>query len=175
MNIGEVKTSIYTLLNANKSTLVTDIEHQGIEREIKQIMKSILTPPVEYYSISIHCPDADETLIAISNTSTLRPVVLYQMELHVSDYAAPQPEDTNAFETMHQDFLKVVSRIVKLVRETQWIPTSTSSPKYRLQNPDNGIQVSDETAWFDGGKHPIIYAVIRFNLFNTCGDSGALY
>lgn len=179
MNVGAAVAAVCTLLESNKVTLVSGIAHQGVDREIKTVYKSILTPPLEYYSITVHCPEAPESLTRLANTSMQRPVNKYMIEMHVSDYAIPQSADSvqTPFETMHQDFRKLLSRIAALIRETKWLPTAASSPKYRVELPNARITVNDRTAWFSdrGGRHPIMYGVVRFALICECGDSGALY
>lgn len=170
--------AVHTALDENKSTFTQGIAHQGVSREIKSILKSILTPPTQYYNISIHCADSREELTNLANTSVQRPISVYNVELHVSDLAIPQAADSPQvpYETMHQDFRTVVSRIAKYLRETKWLPTDSSIPKYRLDMPTGLVRIRDRTAWFDGntGAMPILYNVIDFVLLNECGDSGSL-
>jgi len=175
MNIDAAVSAISEWLENNKDGFVSGISHQGVDRQIAEISPTILNPPSQYYVIAVHVRRATETLSDIRNSPGQRPVVRYDVEVHISDLAVPQSSDTVPYDTVHADFRTVVSRIVYGLRGARWFPDSTSSPRYRLDLPAATISVEDRTAWYgQNSEYPILYAVISFSLLNECGDGGSL-
>lgn len=177
MNTGAAIDAVYNLIDTNKDTLVTGINQQGTDREIKAILKSVLSPPAEYYAITIHVSDAQEFLGRISNSFAARPITRYAMDLHVSDFALIQQSDVSAYDQSHSDFRTLVSRIAKLIRDTGKIRIGVGYPEYRIELPDGRIRISDRSSWHYEAQssYPILYTIVSFAMLNECGDSEALY
>jgi hypothetical protein len=170
--------AIYSVIDANKASVVSGIVHQGQQREIKEIHKSVLTPPLEYYAVMIHVGEGPEALQDARNSPIRVPVSEYHAEVHISDFAIPQQGDPDQtpYETMHTDFRTVVSKLAKVFRDTQWMPNATTRPRYTLKDPGKEIRVSDRTRWFAdaANRYPVLYAVISFTLQTSCDDGASL-
>jgi len=176
MNQNLVIDAIYDVLNTNKNSITDNIQHQGQERHIKAILKSVLTEPKETYAINIGITSVNERFVPAGNTTRGKSVATYFVELHVIDFAYPQVEDANEtpFETMHGDFMLVIDRLVKLIKDDTTSFTSGGARFILLEN--NDIRVDNRTAWYDVQQtsYPILYSVILFRLVDYCADSSLL-
>lgn len=184
MNERLVVDAVYTVIDGVRETLVEGFIHQGVQREIDDLLRSSLTPPKQGMSITINCTGVRETSLDMSNIVQGKDVAVYEMELHVVDIAFPQLPDPaqTPYETMHQDFRLLIARLSYLIRkQTVWWPTASATPKFRLMQARGGndrlVRVDNRTAWYDEGTgpYPVLYSVIAFTLVEECVDTGELY
>ena len=178
MNQNALIDALYTVINDNKDDLVDGMVHQGIQREIKEILKSKLTSSKQTYSISLEITNPRERFIQGANTMRGKSEVQYPVELHVIDFAIPQLTDSAQipYETMHHDFRLLVDRLVKLFKDTyRAIPSTTSNPKFIVLEGST-INVANRSDWYDNGDeiYPAMYSVISFTMVDYCADSSLI-
>lgn len=171
MNEKAAINALYATIDGAKATLVSGITHQGVAREIKGVFKSLLTSPLELYSIHLHCASAEERFIEAANTVRGKDIALYNVEIHIYDYVMPQTIDITQipFEKMHDDFRLLKGRIVKLIKDDT-VVFADGDVSFRLVD---SIRVENRTRWFDEGDQsfPLLYSIIRFELVDECADS----
>lgn len=160
--------SLYDTIDAVRDDLVDGIEHQGVQREIKSLNRSILTGWRECYTIAINCVGERIRRKVGANTLLVSArEYIYEMELHVSDIAFPQVTDEIQipFEVMHTDFRLLKERLVTLIEiDTDYFTDGTD--RFRLP-PDGQVTIQDLTNWFDdtdGSSYPTLYCIIKFEL-----------
>lgn len=166
MNEKSVVDSVYTVINNATATLVSGIEHQGIARQIAHINKSILSPWLQSYAITIDCTSVEESFKRAGNTVRGATQELYRMEVTIVDNAFPQVSDTTQipFEQMHHDFRLIVSRLVTLLKDTT-VTFTDGSNSFRLETLAP-VVVQNRTDWFDTQEvsFPVLMSVVMFTL-----------
>lgn len=181
MNEVAALNSIKSLINTNKATLVDGLVHQGEQREIEQITISTLTPPNEYYFISIYTDrDEDTNREGFGRTTRLAPTTTnYSMIIELVDYAVIVAGEEEQYETMDSDFKKLCDRVVKLLRasaEITYTDAQSNNFIFRLDNTRSVIKENLTDVWTEAeGYASMLYCRISFNLLDECTDDSTLY
>lgn len=179
MNNTEVLDKLKQIIVDNSDTLVTGLNHQDVDRKIKQITTSTLAPPLDFYSILITISSSEE----FENTvSVNRPVNMrvpspkrwarYNVEITVGDEAVEQynEEDSESeyfepFEKMDKDFQLLVNRLAKLILD------SDVKGDIRLDNNRNIAQFNESYTFAEAERfHAMLYAQLRFTVKEECAD-----
>lgn len=180
MNEAAVVLSLKDLIEQNSDILVQGLIHQGVNREIRQVTTSNLTPINSYYFILIYATDPSEkTNPTISRTTRAGTrTTRYPILIEIADEAIVQVGDEEAYETMHNDFRTFCDRLVDLIEQQNFIGTE---PKAKLErNPANDRAVEKRNlsgTWEDteSNNWASLYAQLSFTLIDECIDTSALY
>lgn len=185
MNETAILDALKSLIDDNKSTLVTGMTHQGQARAIEHITTSVLTPPVAYYYIALEINEvAESSKFGVFATAERPPrSAVYNCEVNVADYLVGVAGEAELYETMHNSFRLLVDRIAKLIEEQKWIPSISDSPKVRLVRSgtagnDRAIQkVNTNQGWFDQAEsyHALAFCQLRFLVADETIDNTLLY
>jgi len=161
---NSVKNALRSFLETYSDSLTNGIEHQGVRRKIREINLSSLTPSRQTYSITVRINSVSYQQVPSANIRD-SVVVVYDVELHIVDYALPQKDDEAVFERVHSDFDLLVDRIMELFRSVHSIVDGdnkfTVGKEFRLSNRTN---------WYDTGKEvfPSLYSVLSLKLTDYC-------
>lgn len=182
MNESAVKTALRDLISSNEAVLTLGLVHQGKQRSFAQVTRSNLTPPAGYYYIIIMIPSSVERSSARSRTQVRNPVreAVYQVQVEIYDEAnMDQDFDDEVYEHMHLDFDTLTDRVIKLVRDQEWI--SASERLKLVRSPDNTDRTitkqSVSGTWGDTetAEVAMLGCRITFALVGECLDDTDLY
>jgi hypothetical protein len=171
-----VRQALKDLISNNKSTLVTGLYNQGASRSIKQITYSSLTPPQQYYFISIIVEEVSTTARFTSNAAVPPSQALYNVAIEMSDYAIATPGENQLYEKMDADFQLLSDRLVALLREQYWITDAVTNSKFRLINTREVNKNNLSSIWSDAAAyHALLYCRITFQVIEECTSDEVLY
>jgi hypothetical protein len=183
MNEDAAVQAVYTVINNAKDTLVQDITHNGVAREILHLATTNLAPPTAYYAVAVYCERARESAMPGVNTADGVDWAEYDMVVQLGDVANIQPTDTLPYQIAHADFRKFRDRIVKLIRTTKWFPSATASPRLRFPVDAGGVEhkrvdvENQNFSWEEAENvtYAMLFSRITFTLMDHCSDSSLLY
>ena len=167
MREEELKESIKSVLLVEAEHLTVGIIHQGIQRTVKQITTSSLTPPIGYYFISIQVPTVKEGAV-IARTNTRRPPMkaVYTVRLEVTDVASLElSTEDQPYETATKDFHLFTNRIVQVLRDYY----TTGRDYFSLRKVNGGASEISKTnasaSWEDASDtYSLLYTEIEFQM-----------
>jgi len=174
-----VKDALYSLIDDNKSTLLSGITQQGRARQI-QLVKETLAPLQYAYYVSLAVGAMrtwEETGIQSINATVGAMRAEYDCEIEVFEYAHELIGDAHAYELAGKDFDQLVARLLKLIREQSSFTSSvhgTHTFKLReTMEPSThrriDVDVTDLPAQTRGGA-PAFFALLSFTLEERCLD-----
>lgn len=178
MNEGAVRRTLKTLLNNNKTTLVSGLTAQGQPRLFNQITTSTLTPPRFYYFASISVERVETELRpGFEKTASTGPSqAIYDIAIELSDYAISSSGEDQLYEKMDSDFQLFGDRVVSLLRSSYWMEDSTTNLKFRLFERKTVSKSNLSSIWTDAESyHALLYCRITFQLIEECTDDTVLY
>lgn len=180
MNEAAVVLSLKDLIEQNRDTLTQGLVHQGVNREIRQITTSNLTPISSYYFILIYATDPGEKTNPTSarTTQSGRRMTRYPILIELADEAIYQVGDDEAYETMHNDFRTFCDRLVDLIEKQNFIGTEPKAKLERNLNNDRAIEKRNLSGtWEDteSNNWASLYAQLSFALVDECIDTSTLY
>jgi len=165
--------TIKDLIDDNKSSLVVGLYAQGQACEIKQLTLSPITPPTEFYYVSVNITDAEE--VKENNVD----VVYYKVEIKLGEYAVMQPADIQAFEEITQSFRKFGNRVVKLIREQANFTHDETGVRFGIRM--DGIsgkrirKINREVVEpLDNSFQSMLASVIQFEIMQRCNVNEGL-
>lgn len=191
MDAWPIKSAVLKLIKDNEASLVNGLASDGLDKDIKQFTRSVLTRARIPYMVGVVCPEMDEyadmsnlvghtrTYAAAKNRLEAR----YSIEVHVSDRAqqrsSEEPGGTiEHFETDQEMFDTFVGRLAELLRENETIPPETGSYTIEVLGDgsanDRKIRISDRSGYYpsgfgSGNPVAVLYAVVRFTV-SVCGQ-----
>ena len=160
--------TIKDLIDTNKSSLVTGLYAQGQACEIKQLTLSPITPPTEFYYVSVNITDAEE--VKENNVD----VAYYKAEIKLGEYAVMQPSDVQAFEEITQSFREFGNRVVKLIREQTRFTHTETGTKFTVRiDGTSGKRIRkinrEVVEPLDNSFQSMLASVIQFEVMQRCG------
>lgn len=172
-----VKDALYTLINANTSTLLSGITQQGSARTI-QLTKEVLVELKSPYYVSLAVSDMrtwEETLAMGANAAAGTMRAEYDCEIELFDHARDLVGGVHAFEVAGKHFDLLIARLVKLLREqasfTSAVHGSHVFKLHRSSDPKLhrriDVEVTDYPATVTGGQ-PAFYAKLSLTLDEEC-------
>ena len=175
MNEDGAVQAVYDTIDDNSAALVSGLSQSGEDRALSWLADTMFDVPNAFYAVAIHCEGAEEEQHpAVRNTNAAVPyMATYRMMIRLGDAVFPDNDDVSYGSVAHTNFRDFCDKVVKLFRrDQQWFPSSTASPKFRLQiDPQRGRVVTKENdlpmSLEDGT--PVVSATIRFVL-TECGE-----
>lgn len=173
--------SVYDVLNAAKATLVTDLTHGGVAREVKSLKRTVLAVPDSYYAMAIDCSDIKEYAAPSQNISKATSGLIhceYQMIVKIADVAYPDQGEDEVFLTSHNNFRTFCDRVARLLRETRFFPSVSATPRFCLKmDRTTGIEMKRENInlIYEGTSLIILASWLRFTLMDPNSDTSLLY
>jgi len=159
---------IKVLIAANQTTLLQDLEDQGVAREIAHLTKSTLTPPTDYYIVAIGASESDEAEDRYVSGAS------YNVTVKVADAALMTPGEDEAYENMHMNFKLFCNRIAKLIRDQSSFSDAAGDVKFQLKRSESGdkrIRKTERELSRDMGEDmfAMLIALIQFDVQQRCG------
>lgn len=188
MNQVGAQRAIRKLIQDYADILVSGFVHQGEQREIEDVVLSVMTAPRAFYFICVEAANARSQSFGGNAGTEGKPqrVGLYELSVHVVDAALSSgDENEEPYELMHSDFRTLCDRIEAMVCGDEMsgtyaayftclplcIPDPESTSEYRLlrqRGTDRSVRVLNlDTEWQDPNTQqwtPIFYSQIQFSL-----------
>jgi hypothetical protein len=173
----KVLDSLKTLVDNNKTTLMTGITYQGAAKTIHQITTTNLAPPSGYPYILIYCSGVKEqsNLTEAPTVRHPRRKANYRIRIEVTDQAILVTGDDEAYEQSHRDYRLFIDRLVYLLRTQTWIGTLPKTQLTRAAGDnDRAIDVQNLSGtWQDTEMNwwAILHSQLSFELIDECVDA----
>lgn len=165
-----VRVALKALIESNQASLVAGLTSQGQSRSIHQITYSSLTPPTQYYFVSIWTDNVvQRTRQGFGRTVALPPSeVDYHIVIEIADYAVASPgNEDEVFEKMDSDFQRFGDRLVNLLRSTATIIYDDTT--YKLRDPREVTKENQSDIAVNASNfHSMVYSRITFTLTQEC-------
>jgi hypothetical protein len=107
---------------------------------------------------------------------------VYQCQIEVSDEALVEFDDADgnaeAYEKMHQDFRLLCDRVADLIEQQVFIGTEPKLVLQKLPGQDRAVtKLNLSGVWSDTESDgvAVLYAQLRFTLYDGCVDTTGLY
>lgn len=181
MDSGNVLRKIKNIILDAREDLVLELRHQDVDREIKQVTTSTLTPPREFYTVLVTISSSEEfdQVVGANMPINMRKPPAqrrsrYNVEITVGDEAVMQYTDADLddaeffepFEKMDEDFQLLVNRMAKLILD------SDVKGNIRLDNNRTIAQFNESYTWDEAERfHAMLYAQLRFTVVEECADN----
>lgn len=172
MNTERVLNQIKDLIVLNKDLLVTDLIHQGEQRELKVITTSSLTPPTAYYAVLITSSASFESdivmgaQVGINVRANKKRTAFYNIEISIGDEAVGDFQDDELFETADKDFQKLLNRIAELILNAD------KDGELRLGNDREIRQLNAVEDWLHADEyHAMLFGQLQFTVEDFCQDN----
>lgn len=190
MNEVGCQRAIRKLIQDNEDVLCSEMIQFGQQREIKDVVLSVMTPPVEYYYILVQVLRKIGTNFGGAPGNQAKPHrrAEYNCAVHVLDVAVASGEaGEEQYEMAHTDHRILCDRIEALVCGTYFpaggtyatyfggypicIPDPDSNSEYKLKRgrtSDRVVNVQNQdTTWTDPNSDqytPIFYSTLTFTM-----------
>jgi hypothetical protein len=136
MNETAAVEAVYTVIEAQKEILVQDLIQDGAQREIRELVSSVIPEGLSSYVISIDCLRVVESTRPSGNVISGAPQTeIYTIVVDVVDVPIILAEDPEGrpYKTSHDHFRLLIARLVKLLRkDTNFFPSQTASPRFTM-------------------------------------------